>query len=514
MPRPSRKLTKTDLDTLRRRTELEAELAAADAGSADAERIGQALEKLPMKPADRRELEAALEKAEAAGDAREVTRLRKALRRPVLGEILADAGQPGLYAAARGGQVRFYMRYRPPGGGRRRTLHIDTYGAITLAMARDVAQGHRYRVAQRVDPAEELAEQKRDSATVADCVAGYIKDLERAVALGDKKRSSLGSARDRLTRHVLPKLGDRRVRDVTPADVRRWHLEIPTPAEANRALSALSPVFSWARGEGLIAENPCSRDRDVKPFKEHGRRRDLTPKELERLGAVLHEAESTGGVEIQLEGRKEARRYTIHPSLVRAVRLLALTGFRSAEVLGHGARERRGKREGLRWGDVDLDAGAIHLRDSKTGRQTRTVGRAALELLRAARPADAGADDPVCPGELPGAPLVGTGRPRRYLWEAAGIAETAAGNADLHSLRHSYASIGAHLQDGRFSGLVGQLLGHASQARAVTARYVHEDRAALKRAADAIAGEIARLLGLSEPGEVVEFPRKATASGG
>lgn len=44
---------------------------------------------------------------------------------PKFTAFVADAGQPGLYAWARRGRVRFVLAYRPPGGGRRRRLNID-----------------------------------------------------------------------------------------------------------------------------------------------------------------------------------------------------------------------------------------------------------------------------------------------------------------------------------------------------------------------------------------------------
>ncbi len=40
----------------------------------------------------------------------------------------------------------------------------------------------------------------------------------------------------------------------------------------------------------------------------------------------------------------------VHPSAILAVPFLALTGFRCAELIGHMSKNRRGGREGLRWG--------------------------------------------------------------------------------------------------------------------------------------------------------------------
>jgi integrase len=244
--------------------------------------------------------------------------------------------------------------------------------------------------------------------------------------------------------------------------------------------------------------------RYVEHHAEKGRRRALTAEELERLGEVLHQAERDGKVQVPRKDGKP-KRVAVHPSVVLAVRLLALTGMRSSEVLGHGTKARRNGREGLRWGDVDLDRGLLHPADSKTGRHTRVLGAAAVELLRAAKPGDTEPEHAVCPGEMsPDKPFAGPGRPRAALWKVAGIEATAEGRADLHSLRHSYATTGAHLAHGRYAGAVAPLLGHGHQARSITERYISESPEALRPAADAIAGEIARLLGLAAPAQVLQ----------
>jgi integrase len=76
------------------------------------------------------------------------------------------------------------------------------------------------------------------------------------------------------------------------------------------------------------------------------------------------------------------------------------------------------------------------------------------------------------------------------LWEAAGIE-----GVDLHSLRHTFASVGAHVEGGRCAGHVSALLRHGYQSRAITERYITANPLALRPAADAIAGEVARLMG-------------------
>ena len=93
---------------------------------------------------------------------------------------------------------------------------------------------------------------------------------------------------------------------------------------------------------------------------------------------------------------------------------------------------------------------------------------------------------------------------RRLLWRAAELPVER--GCDLHSLRHSFASIGAHVRDGRYAGLVSALLGHGHQAKQITRRYITEDPELLRPAADAVAAEIAGLLGLGKLADVVAFP--------
>ncbi|MCP4203901.1 MAG: hypothetical protein GY769_18445 [bacterium] len=49
--------------------------------------------------------------------------------------------------------------------------------------------------------------------------------------------------------------------------------------------------------------------------------------------------------------------------------------------------------DGLRWKDVDLDAGILTLEDSKTASQRRVIGQAAVDLLREAKAKSARRED-------------------------------------------------------------------------------------------------------------------------
>lgn len=397
---------------------------------------------------------------------------------PAFVAYVADAGQPGLYIWARRGRVRFVFYYSPPSGGRRRTMAIDDYGAITLEAARQIATSYRAQVAAGIDPQVVREEQTRRSISLEKAAEGYLEDLAERAKHGTRrgKRSSHAAMKRLLESNVLPRLGSIGIAELSADDVRRLHRGMSrTPVEANRTLGALSAVYGWAERAEMVSAgtNPT---RHVERFAETGIRRAFTTSELQALGIALREAE-------------EAK--SIHPSAILAIRLLALTGFRRAEILGQALTSRRGEREGLRWSDVDLDSGFIRLRDSKTGPQTRTIGAAAVELLRKAQPGSRARNHCVCPGKVRTQPFAGIDKVRGKLWAAASIE-----GVDLHSLRHSFASIGAHVDGGRFAGHVSALLGHGYQSRAITERYITHDPEALRPAADAIGTEVARLLGL------------------
>jgi integrase len=403
----------------------------------------------------------------------------------------ADIAQPGLHVWARSGRAKYVFTYRPPGGGPRKRDPIDYVEAISLAAARSIAQDRRELVAAGRDPQEERRQKSLGALSLHEAARAYLEDLqERAIDPASRgSRSGYQSQKRLLEKHVLPALGTRSVRSITVDDVTRMHRSMrQTPGAANRTKTALSAVFSYANKRmGLEVANPCL---PVDRFKEEGKRHPLDDAQLQALGAALRSGEETG---------------TVASVAVLAIQLFALTGYRRAELLGHESKARRGPMEGLRWGDVDLNRGLVRIRDSKAGEtQTRVVGQAVVDLLHTAKPPDATAEDCVVPSaRRPGQPFTGIDKPRAWLYAAAGIEDR-----DLHSLRHSFISIGAHLRLGRYENQVGTLAGHGrtSGASSITRRYIHDDLERLRPAADAISAEIARLLGLARPGDVLAFP--------
>src|SRR5947207_3091620 len=93
--------------------------------------------------------------------------------------------------------------------------------------------------------------------------------------------------------------------------------------------------------------------RGVETAKGEAKDRTLSTKDLTALGRILN------------------NRQNEMPAAVAALRLIALTGLRREEVCG------------LRWREVDEVGQCLRLEGTKTGRSTRPIGMAALNLLRA-----------------------------------------------------------------------------------------------------------------------------------
>ena len=285
-----------------------------------------------------------------------------------------------------------------------------------------------------------------------------------------KKARSADEDRRMVERFVLPALRNRKVADVTRADIVRLHHSLrETPYQANRVLALLSKMMPLSEKWGLRPDgsNPC---RHVEKFKEAKRERYLSADELARLGDVLTERE---------------RMATEAPSVVAAVRLLILTGCRLSEILT------------LQWPHVDFAGACLRLPDSKTGAKTVHLNAPALALLAAMEREEGSAW--VIAGGKPGTHLVNLQKPWGRIRAAAGIADVR-----LHDLRHSFASVAVGLGEGL--PMIGKLLGHTQTQ--TTARYAHLAADPVKAATERVGAALAGMLSGSSRPAVVQMPRR------
>ncbi len=202
-------------------------------------------------------------------------------------EVLDGAG---LYVTVRpSGSMSFNMRYRH--GGAPRNLTIGPV-SIGLAEARRLAQEARGEIARGNDPcavkserkavakAEAAAKKEPATDTIAAIAERYVTKHVRA-----KTRPASQRETERLLKvEILPKLGERRLADISRADVRQLVEKIvdrPAPRVANRTLGLLRHFCNWAKAQDLINVSPC--DGLKPPSPERSRDRVLTDDEIRML---------------------------------------------------------------------------------------------------------------------------------------------------------------------------------------------------------------------------------------
>lgn len=282
----------------------------------------------------------------------------------------------------------------------------------------------------------------------------------------EAQRHTLNEAIDRYRAEVLPtlrpdtarmyaqhlmywsgELGHLRLSELTAVKIAAHRDELAAagkaPATQNRYLASLAAVLTacMKRWHWLTA----SPMRQVaKPSENNGGTRFLTEDELQRLLTACRES--------------------VSPDLYLAFLLSITTGGRQGEILG------------LRWKDVDLEAGVLHLRvDSETvtkgAARSVPIAAPALPLLQARRDAHRqGKITRLRDTGLVFPSRVSTNKPvaLRTPWETA-LKRAGITNFRWHDLRHSAASFLA--KNGASLLEIGAVLGHRSAN--TTKRYAH-----------------------------------------
>ncbi|QCB53959.1 hypothetical protein E5675_05585 [Sphingopyxis sp. PAMC25046] len=365
---------------------------------------------------------------------------------PAKGErLLYDAGAQGLAMRLRASGARSWVLLEKTGGRTmRRTL--GNAALIPLDAARRMAGTQ-----QAPSPTPSTA---TPSAPLFGCDARIADVMPRFLAWGEKgrwKRSTVRQMRSVTEGHILPALGRRRVRDLAPEDVTRWHLDVSAKSAAARmALSTLSGMMLYAESHGLRepGSNPC---RGLRKKQRSNRGQLLPAATVRQLWAALD----------RLQER--------FPDACDAVRLLLLTGARRSEILG------------LEW---DRIAGPrAVLEDSKAGPRTIWLNAPARAILDARKATAMG--PLVFPAPNSEGPIRAIDRAWDRIREEAGI-----GSLRVHDLRHHFASLA--VSNGIDLRLVGQLLGHHDLDS--TLGYAHLSTGALANSATRVSGLIDRAL--------------------
>ena len=257
-----------------------------------------------------------------------------------------------------------------------------------------------------------------------------------------------------MVKRIVPYFEGRPIREITRSDLDRFRIRLMTEKveRLGRPLSATSVVkllrtlhriFKMAVRWGVIDVNPAT---DLeKPSIPRPKTRFLTYEEFEALEAAAPDE--------------------LRPML----RMAVATGMRLKEVVG------------LRWSDVDRNAGVLHVsEDSKTGRRiiplSETVQGVLDGLVRHLRSPMVFVDDE-------GKDYTSERR-RNRITVATSKAMRTAGieNASFHTLRHTAAAW--MVQDGVSLYEVQHVLGHSTPV--MTQRYAHLQPDHLRRAVGAV----------------------------
>lgn len=356
------------------------------------------------------------------------------------------------------GRKVFLLTYRIK--GKQRFYQLGRYGELTVYQARTEALDTLRQARQGTDPAADQMAYRR-SPTMADLAERFIEEHSKI----NKKPVCVTADQRRLRKHILPRLGHRRVIDISRTDVAELHTSMAaTPGAANTTRDLLSKAFSLAEVWGWRPEgsNPT---RHVKGYKMPKRERYLSPAELARLSEILVEGERTE---------------SISQEPVSAIRLLILTGCRLMEILA------------LKWEYVDFEGHCLRLPDSKTGPKVVPLNSAALQVL-------AGIDRRegstwVIPGQKPGSHLQSLKSQWRRIRREAGLEDVR-----IHDLRHTYASFGVNL--GLPLPMIGKVLGHSNTA--MTERYAHLADDPVREANERIGEHIAAIMTAQPKADVV-----------
>ena len=306
----------------------------------------------------------------------------------------------------------------------------------------------------------------------------WLANLEAKAASGDKSSNTVDNARWAVEAWIKPALGGRRVRDLEPEDVERL---LAAMAKVGKSRSSINRVRSYLGQELAVAE-----------------RRGKVARNVARIS------------EMPATSRPAARR-TLTPE--QAARLLqAASGDRleGLIVVGLMLGLRPGELTGLRWFDVDLDAGRlmveVSLKKERTGlrvgetktpksRRPLTLPQPVIEALRTQRkrqhedqleaPAGAWRDTGHVFTTTIGTPLDPSNLRAAFdkITERAGL-----GHWTPNELRHSAASLlsatGVPLEE------IADVLGHTS-TRMLEQHYRHQ----VKPSIDAHVGAMESLFG-------------------
>ena len=376
------------------------------------------------------------------------------------------------------GRRSFYAFYRLR-NHKQQTVKLGDFPAITVEEAREKYKELTSQAFDGLDPVAVIRERAMDaedlakSATVRDLYDKYMAEHAIFKKPGSQKNDTIY-----WEKHILPRLGNKLVRNVTRGDISAVHKGIAAEVNrkgelmtvtANRVLEVLKKAFSLAeewewRPEGT---NPGAK---IKKFKERTRKRYLTIEEAAELDRVLIKYLKSGYRERQV---------------ARLVLILLLVGGRKKEI------------RHARWEWVHADRGVLSLPDSKSNEpqdiQLPDEVLGILDDIREDQRANNRQSDFIFDGHIHGQPLKDEGKHWDNIRAEAGLKDFR-----MHDLRHSFASYMAIATGSEL--MIQQSLRHADAK--TSKRYTHMFNAPLRTAVNQTANKIIEAM---RNGKIVDF---------
>lgn len=208
-------------------------------------------------------------------------------------------------------------------------------GPQSLAAMRDANQAaeEAHRAAE-----EEKAMARQQEIKAAITVADFWESTYFPIAEATKAQKTFLTEKSRFHKWIAPAIGDIPLRKLTATQIKTLCIHVQksgrSAATARYVMADISQLWNTAEAHGLV-EGAYPGRRVKKPREDNRRTRFLTEEEARRLLDAL-----------------KARSKDTHDEAL----LSLFTGMRAGEVYS------------LAWGDVDLENGTLHIRDTKSKR--------------------------------------------------------------------------------------------------------------------------------------------------
>jgi integrase len=216
--------------------------------------------------------------------------------------------------------------------------YTDAAGHRHVATFAKKKDADRYHDAVRVDVRSGVHVAPSASVIVKQAGENWIKSAEAHVL----ERATVQQYRQHLDQHIVPFIGALKLSDLTAHRIRKFEDALReqgrSPSMTRKVLVSLGSILANAQEEGLAARNPV---RDLRRNRRRGA--DLHAEKRQRgklkVGIDIPTPAEIKDIVANAKGRWR-------PLLIAAI----FTGLRASEL------------RGLRWSDVDFDAGEVHVR--------------------------------------------------------------------------------------------------------------------------------------------------------